>query len=72
VAAGQDCKPSDWLCFNRGATALGGAILGGPIGALIGLAFPGHAWHEVHLKDVHVRAADVRGRGVGLSLSVGF
>jgi len=72
AAAGSDCKESDFMCFNRTATGLGGAVLGVSIGALIGLAFPGEAWHEGHLKGVQVRAATLRGRGAGLSLSAGF
>jgi hypothetical protein len=55
---------------------LTGALVGGSatalVGTLVAKAFPSERWVPVRLARVHVVVAPVRGRGVGVSVSVGF
>ena len=74
-AAGDSNCDDKWLCFSHEATAAGGIILLTPIGALIGaLTSPGERWEEAPARGLRIGAAPlpVRGRGLGLAVTVGF
>jgi len=76
LAAGEDCSHSPgFICFDRGATAAAGAIVGGGLGAIIGLIVGGLSHHEewravsgpVALHPVIAPARGGARLGVGLS-----
>jgi hypothetical protein len=74
-AAGEDCPNGELICLSRGDTVRAAAILGAPIGAVIGaFVSPRERWVRASTAGLHVSAAPVslRGRGVGLSIAVAF
>ncbi len=50
-AAGEDCQPTDWICFPRRETATVGALmfglLGAGAGAIVGWVKPVERWNHV-------------------------
>ena len=66
-------------CVNEGCAegfspefAVYGALLGGMSGAGIGALIKSDRWTEIPVDRLHVGLGPVRGRGVGLRVSVGF
>jgi len=50
-ATGENCQPTDWICFPRGETATLGALmfglLGAGAGAIVGWVMPVERWNHV-------------------------
>ena len=50
-ATGEDCHPTDWICFPRGETATAGALmfglLGAGAGAIVGWVMPVERWNHI-------------------------
>jgi hypothetical protein len=72
LATGED-SDGDMIQLGSGVSAAAGVIVGAPVGALIGLAVPpGERWEKVPMDRVQVSVHPLPGRGVGVSVAVGF
>lgn len=75
-AAGQDCSPGEWLCFDRGTVAAGAAIALGGVGLVGGIivgALSSHdTWGRAGWPETVRPVVVPNPHGVGLGLSFSF
>ena len=74
-AAGDDCGPPDERRLDcilpQKTVALGGGIIGGGLGAIIGLIVaPGEQWETADPAGLEITVTPVMGRGGGLGLTL--
>lgn len=73
VSGGGDCQNAVGLCTTSiGQAAAVGIVAGGLVGSLIGALHQTDRWSSVPLEKLRVSLAPTRGRGAGLTVSVGF
>ena len=73
----DDCSRGTFLCIfpkeDRPGLTLGGAVLGGALGAGLGaLLGPGERWQERPGAQLRLTVAPTRGRGAAISLALRF
>ena len=73
TAVSDNCDSAIESCYTSRAEATGIGLLGGALwGAGIGALIKGDRWSTVPLERVQLSVAPTLGRGLGLTLSVGW
>ena len=72
IAGDSGCVPDNWICYDKGATALISAVLTVPVGLLFGIGIAGgEQWVRTTPDRIRL-SVQPRTNGLGAALSVRF
>jgi len=76
AVGGEDCSGDEYLCFNRGTTAVAGALVLGGIGVagglIVGALMPHDTWARATWSGPLRAVVTPSSHGIGLGLSLSF